>query len=174
MVIFLVFIVAILLLIVIWTVRAGISPMPTLPKVKKSLLANLPDDIVGTVFELGSGWGTLAGPLAKRYPDCRVMAYEISPVPYFVARLVSKLINHDTNLSYHCQDFFQANLTDAALIICYLYPAAMERLKDKFEKELKKGTLVVTHSFAIPGWRAKRTIEVDDLYKTKIYFYVVG
>ncbi len=32
-------------------------------------------------------------------------------------------------------DFFNVDLKDAGLVVCYLYPGAMERLKDKFEKD---------------------------------------
>lgn len=160
----------ILLLIVVWTVRTGISPMPTFSKVKMSLFSNLPETAAGRVYELGSGWGTLARPLARRYPDCQVTAFELSPIPY----LFSKIVMSESNLSYVRDDFFQADLSDAKLIICYLYPAAMVRLQSKFEKELKKGTLVVTHTFAIPGWKADKTIDVADLLKTKIYLYRIS
>lgn len=170
MVVFVCFIAVILLLIVIWTVKAGISPMPTLAKVKQSLLNALPATFEGSIVELGSGWGTLARPLAQKYPQSTVTGYEISPVPYFI----SKLTGRESNLCYVRQDFFQADLSQASLVVCYLYPAAMKRLKAKFEKELKKGSLIVSHTFAIPGWTPEKAIEVDDLYKTKIYFYYVS
>ena len=47
----------------------------------------------------------------------------------------------------------------------------MKRLKEKLEAELKPGTLVISNTFAIPGWAYEKMLEVDDLYRTKIYLY---
>ena len=63
------------------------------------------------------------------------------------------------------------SITSASVVICYLYPGAMRRLKGKFEKELSKGAIVVSNTFAIPGWRPMRVIEADDLYRTPLYVY---
>ena len=57
------------------------------------------------------------------------------------------------------------------MIVCYLFPKGMEKLSKKLEKELKPGTLVISHTFALPGWKPFKTLDVDDLYYTKIYFY---
>jgi len=69
--------------VVISSLWYGISPMPSSIKVKKNLDELLPQIDSGNVLELGSGWGTLAFYLAERYPNCRVDAYEISPIPCF-------------------------------------------------------------------------------------------
>ena len=54
--------------------------------------------------------------------------------------------------------------------MCYLFPAGMERLKEKFERELRPGTKVVSHTHGVPGWEPLETIEVD---ATPIYIYEV-
>jgi hypothetical protein len=61
-----------LVLTVVYPFRTGISPVPTNRRVRATLLASLPRRIDGTIVELGSGWGTLAFPLARRHPGCRV------------------------------------------------------------------------------------------------------
>lgn len=163
-----------LISIVISSVRNGISPMPTSLKTKIQLFEALPSpsQINGTIYELGSGWGTLAIPLAKQYPQSQVIAYETSPVPYWVSRTLGYFIlNTHTHLSLVRQDFFQADLNDAALIICYLYPGAMSKLKDKFEKELRSGTWIISNTFAVPGWQPFKVYTVNDLYHTKIFVY---
>ena len=38
----------------------------------------------------------------------------------------------------------------------YLLPESNGLLRPKFEKELRPGTLVVSHNYLIPGWEAKR------------------
>lgn len=144
--------------------------MPTSVQAKKSLLDSLPPEIHGVIFELGSGWGTLAFPLARKYPHCQVIAYENSLIPFLFTRCCY-LVYPLPNLTFSRMNFFKAPLSDANLVVCYLYPKAMELLKVKFEQELKRGTWMVSNTFAIPGWKPLRVIEINDLYKTKIYVY---
>lgn len=168
------FFLCILISIVLGSIRSGISPMPTSPKVKNLLFSKaLPSQIQGTIYELGTGWGTLAFPLAKRFPHSQVIGYESSPVPYWISVGLSWVIQNN-NLRLVKQDFFQADLHDAALVICYLYPAAMSKLKQKFEKELPPGTWVISNTFAIPGWEPFEIHHVNDLYHSKIFVYKTG
>ena len=47
------------------TLRTATPPLPTSPSVRKTLLAMLPSQVDGPVYELGSGWGGLARTLAR-------------------------------------------------------------------------------------------------------------
>jgi hypothetical protein len=49
----------------------------------------------------------------------------------------------------------------------------MTRLAPKLLAELSPGTRVLSHTFALRGWKPVRTLEVDDLYRTPIYVYAV-
>jgi hypothetical protein len=153
--------------IVFWTVRANISPVPTSPKVLKVLFQELPEQLEGTILELGSGWGTLTRMIARKYPQSSIIGYEISPIPYFI----SKFLCRDPHCRFVLTDFFNESFADASCIICYLYPAAMQRLGEKFLSELAPRVLIVSHTFAIPGWEPEKIVEVDDLYRSKLYFY---
>ncbi len=161
-------------IILIYSWRYGITPTPTSPKVKARLLEILPleSEIKGQIAELGSGWGTLAFAIARRFPNTLVYAYEISPIPYYISKFISYLIPYH-NLCLVRQDFFTVSLNSVSLVICYLYPEAMARLKDKLSQELAPGAFVLSHTFAIPGWTPIRFIKVDDLYQTPIYLYQI-
>lgn len=159
--------------IVIWSIRNGIAPMPTSPKAKQALLTSLPPTILGSVYELGAGWGTLLLPLGHRYPYSDVIGFETSPFPYFVSRC-RLYLNGLPHTKVIRSDFYKADLSDAGLVVCYLYPGAMQRLKVKFERELKGGTWVISNTFAVPGWEPLQVVEVPDLYRNKIYIYQVG
>jgi len=126
----------------------------------------------GVVVELGSGWGTLALGFARRFPNCRVTAFENSPVPYLFSRFLQSVIPV-TNLAIERRDFYGISLTDADVVICYLYSGAMERLREKFERELRTATWVISHTFAVPGWAPNEVAQVQDLYRTKVYVYRV-
>jgi tRNA A58 N-methylase Trm61 len=47
--------------------------------------AGLPEQAV--VYELGAGWGSLVIELARAFPKAQIRGIEMSPVPYWVARI---------------------------------------------------------------------------------------
>ena len=171
-----------------FSIRFGITPSPSGRKVKKTLFFILSSKIFSKlskerenfthkksldqkkIFELGSGWGGLAFLLGKRFSHHRVYAYEISPVPYLFSFFLKNFMRK-TNVKIFRKDFFCVSLKEASIVMCYLYPKAMKRLKEKFEKELRNGALVISHTFAIPGWISKKIYVANDIYKTKIYLY---
>ena len=157
-----------------YTLRTGISPVPTTPRVRRTLLEGLPRDLGGgTIFELGCGWGSLAVPLARAYPAHPVVGYELSPLPWAVSWLRARFVR-GRNLRVFRRDFHAAHLGDACLVVCYLYPGAMERLRPKFEAELRPDALVVSNFFPVPGWTPQRTAIADDLEASPVYLYARG
>ena len=161
-----------MLSIVFYTLRTGISPMPTSGKVRRELLSLLPETLEGTLLELGSGWGTLAFALADHCPRARVVAFELSPLPYAFSRLRQRLAPRP-NLQLVREDFLRASFSGASAVVCYLYPGAMRRLAPTLSVELAPGTRILSHTFALRGWKPLRTLVVDDLYRTPIYLYEV-
>jgi hypothetical protein len=92
-------------------------------------------------------------------------------IPYVYSYILNKAFNSN-RLVILRKNFYQASLTDANVVICYLYPEAMKRLRYKFEDELKPGTLVISNTFAVPGWQSMSVVELEDLYRSKIYKYI--
>lgn len=148
------------------------TPTPAPSKVKSCVESALPDQVVGKIYQLGCGWGALAFRLAALHPRAEVHAYEVSPLPWLFAYMRYTLYPR-RNLRLYWEDLFRISLEDASIVVCYLYPGAMERLKTKFEKELKPGTLVVSNSFEVPGWEPVETLRVNDFYRTKVFVYRV-
>ncbi|WP_263079311.1 hypothetical protein [Endozoicomonas sp. Mp262] len=155
--------------LIYWSLRLGITPTPTSPKVKQSLKSILPTPVHGEIHELGCGWGTLLPLLLKTYPNNNILAYERS----FLPRSIAKLIGHFyyPSIKITKQDFFQADLSKAGLIVCYLYPKAMEKLASHFKNTLPDDCWVISHTFRIPGWHPVKTLKANDLYKTPLYLY---
>lgn len=169
MLILLLIILAILISVAGTTYKYGIGPTPTSPKVKKALLKALPSSLLGTIYELGAGWGTLAFALADHYPANDIIAIEISIIPLAWMHIRQALFRRK-NLKIQYGDFFQKNLLDAGLIVCYLYPGAMKKLEIKIKTECPQ-TMVLTHTFALKARKPARVIYVQDLYNTPIYLY---
>lgn len=155
--------------IVVFSLYYGITPMPASRKAREGILTLIPDP-KAVIFELGSGWGHLACSLAHRFPAATIYAFEGSPVPWFVS-LLAKWIFFKTNLRIKRKNFYHLSLQEADGVVCYLYPGAMEKLKEKFKKELKPGSFVISYCFSIPGWTADQEIELDDLSGSRLYYY---
>ena len=154
------------------TLRLGISPLPTSRRVRDALLALAPPALDGEVHELGAGWGGLALALADRFPKAHVVAWELSFVPWAVFRLRLAL-RPRPNLTLRRRDFFDADLSGARLVVCYLWTGAMLKLGPKLQRELPRGAVVLSQTFALRGWTADETRVVNDLYRTPVYRYVV-
>lgn len=159
---------------IVWsTLRLGISPMPTSPRVLKTVLAVVPAEVGGDVVELGAGWGTLAWAVARARPRCRVIAWEASPVPFAFCWLRAK-VQRRPNLVLRFGDFRGAELTSARLVLAYLWTGGMAQLAPRFDAELQPGTVVVTHTFAWRGREPELTAHADDVYRTPVYRYRVA
>ncbi len=133
------------------TLLTQASPLPTSAAVHQTMLAMLPEHLDGPVYELGSGWGGLAAALARRYPAMPVQDFEVSVLPWGFSK-VRQIIGGPKNLCFCFRNFLKADLSAAALVVCYLPGPAMEKLKPKLDAELKPGALVLSNTFALAGW----------------------
>jgi hypothetical protein len=69
------------------------------------------------------------------------------------------------------QDFLKADLSVASIAICYLFPGGMAALAAKLAGEKNAIRYVISHNFALPGYQAEQTIQLDDFYRSPVYRY---
>ncbi|MBT3306990.1 MAG: class I SAM-dependent methyltransferase [Alphaproteobacteria bacterium] len=170
-----VLVLAIIVSIVASTMFTGASPVPTSKRVRATMLTALEETagpVSGPIYELGSGWGGLARVLAARYPDCPVRGIEISLLPWLSSALRLRLGGPE-NLQFQFKDFSKIDVSDAALVVCYLPGPAMEKLRPKLEAELPPGALILSNTFALRGWQAIDTRTAPDMYRSQVYLYRV-
>ena len=158
--------------ILVGVLRTGISPMPSSRRAVQQVLQLVVPHRSGSIYELGAGWGSLAIPLAKAFPDRRIIAYELSTIPWLFLWLRVR-VSVLKNIEVVRRDFFRDDLGSAGVVVCYLYPGSMVRLSTKLQSELSPGTVVVSNTFALPGWAVEQQSQLKDLYRTKIYRFVV-
>jgi hypothetical protein len=156
---------------IIWSsLRTGISPVPSSRKARQAILAATEAAPAGTILELGSGWGTLALALAKKYPQRQVIGFEISFIPWLVSVIVQHL-QGTKNLKLRRQNFLSAELPPAALLVCYLYPGGMRKLATKLRTEQPPVAMLISNTFALPGREPAQIARLSDLYRSPIYLY---
>ena len=159
--------------ILVGVLRTGISPMPSSKRAVQQVLGFVSPNQPGPIYELGAGWGSLAIPLARAFPDRSIIAHELSTIPWLFLLLRVRASGID-NIEVRRRDFFRDDLGKAAAVVCYLYPGSMVKLATKLQSELVPGTVVVSNTFGLPGWVPDQTSQLQDLYRTKIYRFIVG
>jgi hypothetical protein len=158
--------------ILVGVVRTGISPMPSSRRAVQRVLQFVVPPRPGSIYELGAAWGSLAIPLARAFPDRRIIAYELSTIPWLFL-LLRVRVSGLKNIEVVRRDFLRDDLGKAAVVVCYLYPGSMVKLSTKLQSELMPGTAVVSNTFALPGWVPDQKSQLKDLYRTNIYRFIV-
>jgi SAM-dependent methyltransferase len=118
--------------------------------------------------DLGCGDGRVLRHVRRRY-GTQATGYEINPLAYALARLrCAGLAGIDIRL----KNFWNAELSEADIIFCYLYPDIMKAIAPKLFQRLKPGATVVSCNFPVPGYPVARVLRPDgDLHNDPIFIY---
>ena len=166
---FLVILTTVLYLLLLWmwsNIRAKVPfvriPNKVLKDIEKAL--NMKEDSV--VYDLGCGDGRVLFYLYKNNPKATFIGIENSDFPALVARIHAWIHRkiYKSNIIIYKKDFFDVDISNATHIFTYLYPNVMDDLITKFDKELKRGTRLVSASF---HFTSKKEVELIDLKRNK-------
>lgn len=156
---------------ILWsTLRTGMPPMPSIGRAPGAMLALVEAPPRGAIVDMGSGWGTLAIRFARRFPENRVVGYEVSFFPWLVSVLLARLMGL-RNLAFHRRDFREADLEGVEVLLCYLMPEGMQAVAQRLERDPGSVRWVISHCFALRGREPEAVIELADLYATPVYRY---
>lgn len=153
---FFLLLIAILSFLWIFSIYFGLfSAAPWVPVSKKDLkrvllLAALKNGDI--LYDLGSGDGRAIIKAVQNY-QIRAVGFELSILLYLWAKLNIWILGLNKQAKVKFRNFFKEDLGQADVIICFLMPKAMGKLRDKFEKELRPGVRIVSYSFSVPGWQ---------------------
>jgi hypothetical protein len=130
--------------LLIFQAITGVPPMPSTRNEAADVIsllkeARLPDQ--ATVYELGSGWGSLVIAMARAFPSARIHGIELSPLPYWVARFRTRNM---PNVFLRRGNFYKSDLRDAHAVTAYLMIKPMPKLADFLDRNLNPGTPVVS------------------------------
>lgn len=139
----------VLCVVALFYLRNGAIPVPTRKDAILEMLKMAQVKPGMKVAELGSGDGRIVMAFAKA--GAEVDGYEINPLLSFWSRhQISK--NKISNARIYTKSFWSADLSAYDVVIVFGMTHIMNRLRVKFERELKPGAIVLSNIFEIPDW----------------------
>lgn len=113
------------------------------------------------MFDLGSGDGRIVIMAAEKFGavatgvemDADLWKQSTSRIRSLGLEKSAKIINGDVLK----QDYSGANM-----LTVYLLPSSNDKVRPILEKQLKKGTRIVSHDFEFAGWKPEKTETIDD------------
>lgn len=183
--------------IIIMTLKIGISPMPSSPLSRRVMLdllhekkldekklqelkekwkGKLPNKASMVIIDPGCGWGGLLIASAQRFPESTLIGFERSPIPYRFSDCRMKMLKSHYIKVFNT-DFTAEHTQDKWLscnvVLCYLFPEGMQRLAKQLKKTQFSG-IVISHTFALPGFAIDRVVRINDRYRSPVYRYVIS
>jgi predicted RNA methylase len=107
-----------------------------------------PDELV---VDLGCGDARLLIQAAQEF-GARGWGLEIDPRVTQLARDAVKAAGLEDRVDIDEESYFDVDLGDADVVLCYLNQFHMARLKPKLEEELGDDVRVISHHFPVEGW----------------------
>jgi len=156
------FLLAIGMLFLLSFAYAAISGAPWVPTWKRDIdrLERVLQLHSGEPFvELGCGDGRVVIELAKRSGAVGI-GVELS-LAQFIAAQLRRMWSGTKNTYIIIGNVFSYNLENASAVYVFLMPETYEKLRPKFEKELRKGARVVSYVWPIPGWTPTRVDKLE-------------
>jgi len=102
-----------------------------------------------TLYELGSGEGRVLITAAKEF-GARGVGIEIDPVRFIISKILIFFYRVSKKVRIIRGNLFDQDLSSADVVFVYLVPKTLEKLrKQKFSKELKKGTRIVSLKYPV-------------------------
>lgn len=107
------------------------------------------------LIDLGSGDGRIVIAAARRF-GARAIGVELDGRLVAAARENARAAGVADKVRFVHDDVLSADFSQATVVTVYLLPDLMWKLQRRFIAELQPGTRIVSHSFAMVGWRPER------------------
>lgn len=107
------------------------------------------------VADLGSGDGRIVITAAREF-GAHGLGIELDPRLVEKSRENAKAARVADRVSFVHGDVLLADISKASVVAVYLLPQLINRLQPRFLEELNPGTRIVSHAFAMTGWKPDR------------------
>ena len=129
----------------------GLPPVPTKPeRIRKALkLVNLqPSEVL---YDLGAGDGRVLLIAAREF-GAKAVGIEVGPIQCALIWLRAVPSGFGDQIQIRWANFYKADLRDADVVFVYATSKEVLKLASHLEKQMKKGSRVVSISADFPEW----------------------
>jgi SAM-dependent methyltransferase len=112
------------------------------------------------VYDLGCGDGRIVITAAQKH-GARGVGIDIDPQRIREARENASRGKVTDKVRFVEADLFEADISEATVVTLYLLTDLNLKLRPKLMSDLRPGTRVVSHAFAMGDWQPERTERVD-------------
>lgn len=107
------------------------------------------------LFDLGCGDGRIVITAARKY-GAHGVGIDFDPQRIKESIASAKKARVEKLVEFRLQDVTKADFSRATIVTLYLLTESNRILRPLLEKQLKLGTIVVSHDYEIPGWEKKQ------------------
>jgi len=158
-----------LMTLVFWgTVKGDVPLFLSSPAVSEALATILAKENTRNFADIGAGLGSVVAPVAKKFPNLRIVALEKAPLPWLIGFWRCRNL---ANVDVRLQNLWNCNLSEYGVVFAFLSPLVMVDIGEKVRQEMQAGSLFVSSSFAVPEWPPEEVVELGDRQKSKLYCY---
>lgn len=129
------------------------------------------DDIL---YDLGCGNGRIVIMAAKEH-GARSVGIDLDPRRIKESKANMREAGVEDRVEFRLRDALKTDFSEATVITLYLLMEVNERLRPHLERQLKRGTMVISHNYPIPGWASRLvdyvSMESEDREEHSIYLY---
>ncbi len=113
------------------------------------------------MFDLGSGDGRIVIMAARKFKaDGTGVEFDKDLCRQSSERI--KSLGLESRARIINGDIMKQDYSSASLLTVYLLPGSNDRLRPLLEKQLKKGTRIVSHDFEFGDWTPEKTEHIED------------
>jgi SAM-dependent methyltransferase len=128
------------------------------------------DDVV---YDLGCGDGRIVITAARQY-GARGVCVDIDPVRIAESRENARQARVIDRIRFLNEDLFATDVGDATVVTLFLSPELNLAVRPKLQRELKRGTRIVSHWHHMGNWRPQETLRVrGDGRESPIYLWTI-
>ncbi len=113
------------------------------------------------MFDLGSGDGRVIVMAAQKF-HADATGIELDQDLHKQSTERIKKLGLDKTARIIRGDIMKQDLSPANMLTVYLLPSSNDKIRPMLEKQLKKGTRIVSHDFEFSGWTAEKVEHIED------------
>lgn len=132
---------------------------PTPMDVVQAMLRLAKVNASDVVYDLGCGDGRIVI-AAVRQLGARGVCIDIDPQRIVESRENARVAGVTDRIRFRNEDLFTTDISDATVVMLFLYPDVNLKVRPKLLRELKPGTRIVSHWHDMGDWRPQETMYV--------------